>query len=347
MNPLPWLQPIRAQALLHALDERILVLDGAMGTMIQQHRLQEADYRGERFADSSHDQRGNNDLLSLTRPGLIADIHHAYLEAGADLVETNTFNSTSISLADYGLSHLAGELNAAGARLARDACDRVSARTPAKPRFAIGVLGPTSRTASLSPDVNRPGFRAIDFDQLRQAYREATDGLIEGGADVLMVETVFDTLNAKAALFAIAEAFEALGGRLPVIVSGTITDASGRTLSGQTAEAFWYSVRHAAPLAIGLNCALGAKELRQHIDVLSRVADTRVSAHPNAGLPNTLGGYDETPEDMARDLGEFAHAGLLNLVGGCCGTAPDHIRAIADAVADARPRRVPGVEAAA
>lgn len=347
MNPLPWLQPVRAQALLHALDERILVLDGAMGTMIQQHRLQEADYRGERFADSSHDQRGNNDLLSLTRPGLITDIHHAYLEAGADLVETNTFNSTSISLADYGLSHLAGELNVAGARLARDACDQATARTPARPRFAIGVLGPTSRTASLSPDVNRPGFRAIDFDQLRQAYREATDGLIEGGADVLMVETVFDTLNAKAALFAIAEAFETRRGRLPVIVSGTITDASGRTLSGQTAEAFWYSVRHAAPLAIGLNCALGAKELRQHVDVLSRVADTRVSAHPNAGLPNTLGGYDETPEDMARDLGEFAHAGLLNLVGGCCGTTPDHIRAIADAVADARPRRVPGVEAAA
>ncbi len=347
MNQLPWLHPERAKALLHALGERILVLDGAMGTMIQQHRLQEADYRGERFADAARDQRGNNDLLSLTRPELIAGIHRAYLEAGADLVETNTFNSTSISLADYGLPELARELNAAGARLAREACDAVAATTPGRPRFAVGVLGPTSRTASLSPDVNRPGFRAIDFDQLREAYREAAEGLVEGGADVLMVETVFDTLNAKAALFAIAEVFDAAGGRLPVIVSGTITDASGRTLSGQTAEAFWYSVRHAAPLAIGLNCALGAKELRQHIDVLSRVADTLVCTHPNAGLPNALGGYDESPQDMARDLGGFARDGLLNLVGGCCGTTPEHIRAIGEAVAGLSPRKVPAVEDAA
>lgn len=343
---LPWLDPARAGALLQALEERILVLDGAMGTMIQQHGLQEGDYRGERFAGAERDQRGNNDLLSLTRPDLIAGIHRAYLEAGADLVETNTFNSTSISLADYGLPELARELNLAGARLAREACDAATAATPDRPRFAIGVLGPTSRTASLSPDVNRPGFRAIDFDQLREAYREAAEGLVEGGADVLMVETVFDTLNAKAALFAIAEVFDRHRGRLPVIVSGTITDASGRTLSGQTAEAFWYSVRHAEPLAIGLNCALGARELRQHIDVLSRVADTRVCTHPNAGLPNALGGYDETPEDMARDLGGFARDGLVNLVGGCCGTTPTHIAAISAAVAGVPPRKVPVGEAA-
>ena len=347
MNTLPWLEPARAEALLAALEERILVLDGAMGTMIQQHRLQEADYRGARFADAARDQRGNNDLLSLTRPDLIAGIHRAYLEAGADLVETNTFNSTSISLADYGLAELARELNAAGARLAREACAAATKAAPGRPRFAIGVLGPTSRTASLSPDVNRPGFRAVDFDQLREAYREAAEGLVEGGADVLMVETVFDTLNAKAALFAIAEVFDDRGGRLPVIVSGTITDASGRTLSGQTAEAFWYSVRHAEPLAIGLNCALGARELRQHVDVLSRVADTRVCTHPNAGLPNALGGYDESPADMARDLGGFARDGLLNLVGGCCGTTPDHIRAISAAVAGVPPRKVPRIGEAA
>ena len=346
MSTLPWLHPERSGALLQALEERILVLDGAMGTMIQQHRLKEADYRGQRFARADRDQRGNNDLLSLVRPDLVAGIHRAYLEAGADLVETNTFNSTSISLADYGLPELARELNAAGARLARQACEAATAATPERPRFAIGVLGPTSRTASLSPDVNRPGFRAVDFDQLRDAYREAAEGLVEGGADVLMVETVFDTLNAKAALFAIAEVFDRHGGRLPVIVSGTITDASGRTLSGQTAEAFWYSVRHAEPLAIGLNCALGARELRQHIDVLARVADTRVCTHPNAGLPSALGGYDESPEDMARDLGGFARDGLVNLVGGCCGTTPAHIAAIRAAVAGVPPRKVPVEEAA-
>lgn len=360
VGPTDWLHPGRAGALLQALDERILVLDGAMGTMIQQHGLQEADYRGKRFAEghdsefaahghgpergAARDQRGNNDLLNLTRPELIRDIHRAYLAAGADLVETNTFNSTSISLADYGLAHLARELNAAGARLAREACD---AAGTSRPRFAVGVLGPTSRTASLSPDVNRPGFRATDFDQLRLAYLDAATGLIEGGADLLMVETVFDTLNAKAALFATEEAFELAGGRLPVIVSGTITDASGRTLSGQTAEAFWYSVRHARPLAVGLNCALGARELRQHIDVLARVADAFVSTHPNAGLPNALGGYDESPSDMATVLGEFARAGLLNLVGGCCGTTPAHIGAIAEAVRGVPPRKLPRVGEAA
>lgn len=361
---LPWLNPGRVQALLDALPRRILVLDGAMGTMIQQHELTEADYRGERFANGfdvarppahhahgpacgcGHDQRGNNDLLGLTRPDVIEGIHRDYLAAGADLVETNTFNSTSISLADYGLSHLARELNEAGARLARTACD-VAEQADGKPRFVVGVLGPTNRTASLSPDVNRPGYRATSFDELREAYREATEGLIVGGADILMVETIFDTLNAKAALFAIEEIFDARGGRLPVMISGTITDASGRTLSGQTAEAFWYSVRHARPLAIGLNCALGAKDLRAYVDVLAQVADAYISTHPNAGLPNAFGGYDETPDDMAAVIGEFARAGLVNLVGGCCGTTPAHIAAIAHAVEGIAPRALPALEAAA
>jgi 5-methyltetrahydrofolate--homocysteine methyltransferase len=356
---LPWRDPTRVAALEKALAQRILVIDGGMGTMIQGYDLQEADYRGERFAggfdtaaqaDHTHrggsacghdhrDQKGNNDLLSLTRPDIIGAIHRQYLEAGADLIETNTFNSTTISLEDYGLQHLARELNEAGARLARSACDAAEAADPSKPRFVIGVLGPTSRTASISPDVNRPGFRAISFDELRAAYREATDGLIDGGADVLMVETIFDTLNAKAALFAIEETFDARGTRLPVMISGTITDASGRTLSGQTAEAFWYSLRHAQPLSIGLNCALGAKDLRAHIDILAQVAEAYVSTHPNAGLPNAFGAYDESPEEMAAVLREFADAGLLNLVGGCCGTTPAHIRAIADAVAGIAPRQ--------
>ncbi|WP_374554483.1 homocysteine S-methyltransferase family protein [Thermomonas sp.] len=362
---LPWKDPARVAALENALARRILILDGAMGTMIQRHGLEEADYRGERFAQgfdalaapaghahgpgcgcTGHDQRGNNDLLSLTRPDIIRGIHRAYLEAGADLLETNTFNSTSISLADYRLQHLVRELNREGARLARLECDAAEARDPGHPRFVVGVLGPTSRTASLSPDVNRPGFRATSFDALAEAYRDAARGLVEGGADILMVETVFDTLNAKAALFAIDDVFEEIGARLPVMISGTITDASGRTLSGQTAEAFWYSLRHARPLAIGLNCALGAKDLRQHVDVLAQVADTHVSAHPNAGLPNAFGGYDETPEDMARVLRGFAESGLLNIVGGCCGTTPDHIRALAQAVRDLPPRAVPALDAA-
>ena len=363
MKTLPWLHPERVAKLEAALRERILVIDGAMGTMIQRHELEEADYRGERFRDGydalfaadghahgpgcgcdGHDQRGNNDLLSLTRPQIIRDIHAAYLAAGADLVETNTFNSTSVSLADYRLQHLVHELNKEGAALARDACDAAEAADPSRPRFVIGVLGPTSRTASLSPDVNRPGFRAITFDELKDAYREATRGLIDGGSDTLMVETVFDTLNAKAALFAIEDEFEARGARLPVMISGTITDASGRTLSGQTAEAFWYSLRHAQPLSIGLNCALGAKELRQHVDVLAQVSDAYISTHPNAGLPNAFGGYDETPEDMAAVLKAFAEGGLLNLVGGCCGTSPDHIHAIADAVQGIAPRALPSLE---
>jgi 5-methyltetrahydrofolate--homocysteine methyltransferase len=363
---LPWLHPGRVVKLEAALAERILVIDGAMGTMIQRHELEEADYRGERFAQGfdalfaadghahgpgcgcdGHDQRGNNDLLTLTRPDIIRGIHDAYLAAGADLVETNTFNSTSVSLADYRLQHLVHELNREGAALARAACDAAEARDPSHPRFVIGVLGPTSRTASLSPDVNRPGFRATSFDELAAAYREAADGLIDGGADVLMVETIFDTLNAKAALFAIDDVFAARGGRLPVLISGTITDASGRTLSGQTAEAFWYSLRHVQPLAIGLNCALGAKDLRAHIDILAQVADTNVSCHPNAGLPNAFGGYDETPGDMAVMLREFAEAGLLNLVGGCCGTTPEHIAAIAKAVRGLPPRQVPRLADAA
>ncbi|WDM69049.1 homocysteine S-methyltransferase family protein [Xanthomonas cucurbitae] len=357
---LPWLHPERAAKLTAALRERILIIDGAMGTMIQRHDLQEPDYRGTRFAEGydsahvhgpgcdhahapeGHDLKGNNDLLLLTRPEIIAGIHRAYLDAGADLLETNTFNATSVSQADYHLEHLVYELNKAGAQVARSCCDAVEALTPHKPRFVIGVLGPTSRTASISPDVNDPGYRNTSFDALRQTYREAIEGLIDGGADTLMVETIFDTLNAKAALYAIEEVFETRGGRLPVMISGTITDASGRTLSGQTAEAFYASVAHGRPLSVGLNCALGAKDLRPHVETLAQIADGYVSAHPNAGLPNAFGEYDEPPEEMAETLREFAQAGLLNLVGGCCGTSPDHIRAIAEAVADLPPRQLPG-----
>lgn len=348
---LPWLHPDRVAALEAALARRILLIDGAMGTMIQRHRLEEADYRGERFAqgfDRDHppadgqgvDLKGNNDLLLLTKPEVISGIHAEYLDAGADLLETNTFNATSLSQADYRLEHLVRELNLEGARLARAACDAAEAKDPARPRFVIGVLGPTSRTASISPDVNDPGYRNTSFDALRADYRVAIDGLIDGGADTLMVETVFDTLNAKAALFAIEEAFEARGARLPVMVSGTITDASGRTLSGQTAEAFYTSVAHARPLSVGLNCALGARELRPHVETLATVAGCLVSAHPNAGLPNAFGEYDETPEEMAATLQEFARSGLLNLVGGCCGTSPAHIAAIAAAVDGVAPRSV-------
>jgi 5-methyltetrahydrofolate--homocysteine methyltransferase len=358
MNTLPWLNPARAEALRSALAERILIIDGAMGTMIQRHGLEEPDYRGQRFAqgfDSAHphdgqcghDLKGNNDLLLLSRPEVIAGVHTEYLQAGADLVETNTFNATAVSQADYHLEHLVYELNREGARVARACCDAAEATTPGRPRFVIGVLGPTSRTASISPDVNDPGYRNTDFDALRATYREAIGGLIDGGADTLMVETVFDTLNAKAALYAIEEVFEDRGGRLPVMVSGTITDASGRTLSGQTAEAFYASISHGRPLSVGLNCALGAKDLREHVETLARVADCYVSAHPNAGLPNAFGEYDETPEEMAATLKEFAHSGLLNLVGGCCGTTPAHIRAIAEAVRGIAPRALPAARALA
>ena len=277
----------------------------------------------------------------MSKPEVIAGVHAEYLDAGADLVETNTFNATAVSQADYHLEHLVYELNKEGARVARECCDAAEAATPDKPRFVIGVLGPTSRTASISPDVNDPGFRNTSFDELRETYREAVEGLIDGGADTLMVETIFDTLNAKAALYAIEEVFDARAGRLPVMISGTITDASGRTLSGQTAEAFYASVAHGRPLSVGLNCALGAKDLRPHVETLAAIAECYVSTHPNAGLPNAFGEYDETPEEMAATLKEFAQAGLLNLVGGCCGTTPAHIRAIADAVRDVAPRALP------
>ena len=326
---------------MQALGERILILDGAMGTMIQAHALSEADFRGRQFADHARDVRGNNDLLSITQPDLIRDIHAGFLAAGADIIETNTFNTTAIAQADYGLADRTFELNLEAARVARVAADAAIAADSQRPRWVAGVLGPTNRTASISPDVNDPGYRNVSFDELRAAYTEALRGLTQGGVDLILVETVFDTLNAKAALFAVDEYFEQSGTRLPLMISGTITDLSGRTLSGQTAEAFWYSVRHARPVAVGLNCALGATELRPHVDDLARVAETHVSCHPNAGLPNEFGGYDDTPEHMAEVLGEFASAGFLNLVGGCCGTTPEHIRAIADTVAGNKPRSVP------
>ena len=353
MKTLPWLHPERTQKLLDALAQRILVIDGAMGTMLQSYKLDEGGYRGDRFADGrdSHklhehhgpgcDLKGNNDLLSLTQPEIIKAVHNAYLDAGADLLETNTFNATTISQADYHLEHLAYELNREGAHVARTCCDVFEAKTPEKPRFVIGVLGPTSRTASISPDVNNPGFRNVTFEELDTTYREATRGLIDGGADVIMVETIFDTLNAKAALYAVSQEFARRGARLPIMISGTITDMSGRTLSGQTAEAFYYSLRHAQPLSIGLNCALGATELRAYVDGLSSVAECYVSTHPNAGLPNAFAEYDETPEQMATTIGEFATSGLVNFVGGCCGTSPAHIRAIADAVRGVKPRLLP------
>ena len=328
--------------------QRILVLDGAMGTMIQRYRLTEAEYRGERFAAWPKDLRGNNDLLTLTRPQVIREIHRQYLEAGADILETNTFNSTAISMADYAMQSLAYELNLEGARIAREVADAVSRDAPGKPRFVAGVLGPMNRTLSLSPDVNDPGFRAVNFDEVKDAYREATRGLIDGGADIILIETIFDTLNAKAAIFAVEEEFEARGlvheHRLPVMISGTITDASGRTLSGQVVEAFYNSVRHANPLSIGFNCALGAKELRPHIEELAEKADCYVSAHPNAGLPNAMAEYDELPEQTAAFIREWANAGWLNITGGCCGTTPQHIRAIAEIVATCKPRHVPRIE---
>jgi 5-methyltetrahydrofolate--homocysteine methyltransferase len=323
--------------------ERILVLDGAMGTLIQTLRLTEEEFRGTRFADWPRDLRGNNDLLNLTRPDAIRGFHADYLRAGADLVESNTFSSTSIAQTDYGMEALAYELNHEGALLAKEACRIVEAET-GRPRFVAGAIGPTNRTASLSPDVNNPGFRAVTFDQLRESYAEAARALIDGGADLILLETIFDTLNAKAAVVAVEEVFAEKGVRLPLMISGTITDLSGRTLSGQTPTAFWYSLRHARPFSIGLNCALGAREMRAHIVEIGRVAETLICAYPNAGLPNEFGEYDESPEAMAAMLGEFARAGLVNIVGGCCGTTPDHIRAIAEAVRDVPPRVVPKTE---
>ncbi|MCK5424023.1 MAG: homocysteine S-methyltransferase family protein [Emcibacter sp.] len=331
----------RSELLKDAMKDRILVLDGAMGTMIQRHKFSEEDYRGARFKDWKQDVKGNNDLLTLTQPEAIKDIHRQYFAAGADLVETNTFNSTRVSQADYGMENLAYELNKEGARIAREVADEFTAKEPDKTRFVIGTLGPTSRTASLSPDVNNPAFRNVTFDELVENYIEATKGLMDGGADMIMIETIFDTLNAKAAIFAIKKTFSDIGTELPIMISGTITDASGRTLSGQTAEAFWYSVRHANPLSIGFNCALGAKDLRQHIVSVSKIADCSVSAHPNAGLPNEMGEYDESPDEMATQLKEWGTSGLLNIVGGCCGTEPGHITAIAEAVKGVKPRQIP------
>jgi len=323
------------------LARRILIIDGAMGTMIQRHELGEADYRGERFADHPSDLQGNNDLLVLTQPEVIRDIHAAYLEAGADIVETNTFNANAISQADYGLESIVYELNHAATQLAREAADAATRSTPDRPRLVAGALGPTNRTASISPDVEDPGARNVTFEQLVVAYREAASGLIDGGADLLLVETIFDTLNAKAAIFALLELFAERGRRWPIMVSGTITDASGRTLTGQTAAAFWNAVSHAEPLSVGFNCALGPEQLRVHVEELARIADTHVSVYPNAGLPNAFGGYDESPEAMAAEIGTWAEAGLVNMVGGCCGTTPDHIRAMAEAVAPHAPRAVP------
>jgi 5-methyltetrahydrofolate--homocysteine methyltransferase len=321
------------------LAKRIAILDGAMGTMIQRFKLNEEQYRGERFKDFHKDVKGNNELLSLTRPDVIRDIHERYLAAGADLIETNTFGATTIAQADYDMADLAYEMNVASARIAREACDKYS--TPDKPRFVAGAVGPTPKTASISPDVNDAGARNVNFEELRAAYYDQVKALVEGGSDVLLVETIFDTLNAKAALFAIEEFFEASGERLPLIISGTVTDASGRILSGQTVTAFWHSVRHSQPLAIGLNCALGATLMRPYIQELNKVAgDTFISCYPNAGLPNPMSdtGFDETPDVTSRLLHEFAAEGLVNIVGGCCGTTPDHIAAIGQAVADQKAR---------
>jgi len=339
------MQPNRTAELAALLDRRILVLDGAMGTQIQARRLSEADFRGPEacgLAHHAHDLKGDNDLLSITQPDVVRAIHDAYFAAGADIVETNTFSATSIAQLDYGLAARAHEINREAAALARERADAWTAKTPGRPRFVAGALGPTNRTASISPDVNDPAARNVTFDELAKAYRDAAAGLVDGGVDILLVETVFDTLNAKAALFGISALFEERGAKLPLIVSGTITDASGRTLSGQTPEAFWNSVRHAEPLLVGLNCALGAALMRPYLAELARVADTYVSCYPNAGLPNPMSetGYDETPDETSRLIGEFARAGFVNLVGGCCGTTPEHIRAIAAGVDGVPPRKV-------
>lgn len=321
-------------------QQRILIIDGAMGTMIQRHQLTEQDYRGERFADWHCDVKGNNDLLSLTQPEIIKQIHADYLAAGADIIETNTFNATTISMADYDMQELAAEINLKAAQLAREIADEFTQQNPDKPRFVAGVLGPTNRTASISPDVNDPGKRNVTFDELVTAYSEATHALMDGGADCILIETVFDTLNAKAAAFAVDEVFESRGETLPVMISGTITDASGRTLSGQTAEAFYYSLRHIQPASFGLNCALGPDLLRQYVQEIANVAECLVSAHPNAGLPNEFGEYDMTPKEMSSEIKEWAESGLVNIVGGCCGSTPEHITAIANAVSELPPRKI-------
>lgn len=322
------------------------MLDGAMGTMIQRHKLEEEDFRGDRFKDHSHPLKGNNDLLSITRPDIIKDIHRAYFEAGADIAETNTFSGTTIAQADYALEDAVYDINFQSARLAKEAAVEFTATNPDKPRFVAGSMGPTNKTASISPDVNNPGYRGVSFDELVTAYQQQAKALMDGGADMLLVETVFDTLNAKAALFAIDELFEAEGKRVPVMVSGTITDASGRTLSGQTTKAFLISLEHFPLLSIGLNCALGAKELRPYLQVLDREAPFFVSAHPNAGLPNEFGQYDQTPEDMAAQIKVFLEEGLINIIGGCCGTTPEHIKSISQLAANYQPREIEKAELA-
>ena len=322
------------------LKERILVLDGAMGTMLQRYQFEEEDFRGERFKDWEHPLKGNNDLLSLTQPEAIAEVHRKYFEAGADIVETNTFSGTTIAMADYHMEDLVYELNYESARIAKEVADEFTAKEPNKPRFVAGSMGPTNKTASMSPDVNDPGFRAISFDELRLAYKQQAEALLDGGADILLVETIFDTLNAKAALFAIEEVKEERGIEIPIMVSGTITDASGRTLSGQTAQAFLISVSHLPILSVGFNCALGAKQLVPHLEVISAKSDFFTSAHPNAGLPNAFGAYDETPEQMRDQIKEYLEKGLVNIVGGCCGTTPEHIHAIAELAKDYKPRKL-------
>jgi 5-methyltetrahydrofolate--homocysteine methyltransferase len=324
------------------LKERILVIDGAMGTMIQRHKLQEADYRGTRFADWHTDVKGNNDLLSITQPDIITGIHRQYLDAGADIIETNTFSSTTIAQADYDMQAFAYEMNVASARCARTAADAFTAENPAKPRFVAGAIGPLNKTLSLSPDVNNPGYRAVTFDEVAAAYTDQIKALVEGGVDLLLIETIFDTLNAKAAIYAAKQFFRSHGlPELPIMISGTITDASGRTLSGQTLEAFYTSIMHANPLSVGLNCALGAVEMRSHVEELSQIASCYTSAYPNAGLPNAMGEYDELPEQTARFIEEWAEQGFVNIVGGCCGTTPDHIRQIAIQVKNMTPRSLP------
>ena len=320
------------------LNERILVLDGAMGTMLQRYKFEEEDFRGERFKDWPSDLKGNNDLLSLTQPQAIADVHGAYLDAGADIIETNTFSGTTIAMADYGMEALVYELNYESARIAKQVAQEYTEKDPSKPRFVAGSMGPTNKTASMSPDVNDPGYRAVSFDELRKAYKQQVEALLDGGADLLLVETIFDTLNAKAALFAIEEVKDERNIEVPVMVSGTITDASGRTLSGQTAEAFLISVSHIPILSVGFNCALGAKQLVPHLEVISAKTEFATSAHPNAGLPNAFGEYDETPEQMAAQIKEYAEKGLVNIVGGCCGTTPEHIKQIAEVVKNYKPR---------
>ncbi|KAF0095163.1 MAG: methionine synthase [Puniceicoccaceae bacterium 5H] len=334
----------REAALRQLLSERIAFLDGGMGTEIQQYKLSEEDFRGDRFKDHQGDLKGNNDLLVITRPDVIANVHRSFLEAGSDIIETNTFNATKISQADYHMESLVPELNVKAAQLCRKVADEFMAENPDRQVFVAGGLGPTNRTASLSPDVNNPGYRAINFNQLKEAYYEQAKNLVEGGVDTLLIETIFDTLNAKAAIFACYDLFDELGYKLPIQISVTITDRSGRTLSGQTVEGFWASVAHARPLSVGLNCALGAKDMRPHVEDFNRLADCYVSCYPNAGLPNAFGEYDDTPENMANVLAEFGDQGWLNLVGGCCGTRPAHIKAIAERLKQCPPRKIPNFE---